>query len=180
MDELSYDALDDLDTETLELEDSYQALFTAMIKAMKSKTTRAARAEAAVVVNDMYTAAEAEAAYQWGDEQFWAAMQAFPKRLPLEQHKKALLEIKLQWVRPLRFLGGVSRFIERQASKAPEDAHWRRFKLEVNREVKAKSPARKAWLEANQAAHNQRQNEKRKAKRAEARAAKKAAKAGAK
>lgn len=174
-DQLSHEALDDLDVNALLVETGHAAIFAEMTKAMKSKTTRGDRADAAMTVNDKYTNAEAEAAYAWGDAQLKLAMAAFPKRLAIEEHKQVLLAIRLKWVRPLRFLGGVVRFIARQASKKPEDAHWRRWRQESNRAIKARSPARKAWLAGNkakQAEYNKKASAKRKAQRAAAKAAK--------
>lgn len=112
--------------------------------------------------------ARREYAYQWGDAQFQAAVEVFPTRLPIKEHEKRVRALRWQWVWPLRFLGGVARFVARKKSKEPEDAHWRRFAQLVNRVTKSKSKARKKWLHANrrspaQLAAEQRYREKRKA-----------------
>jgi len=175
----SYEALDDLDLNELLAKGGYQHVFDALAKAAKGKFTRMARANAAVEVNLTITDAEAEAAYLWGDAKFRDLVMAIPKRLPLAEFKIRFLEARL-WSRHLRFLGGIARYIERQNSKLPEDEHWHRFRLGVNRLTKAKSPSRKAWLEATkdkQAEASQRANVKRKAARAEAKAVRKIKKA---
>ena len=77
----SFQALDDLDL--AQYLNEHEEAFSRLAKAMKAKTTRADRAEAAMEVIDKYDSEQAEAAYLWGDARFKDLITAFPPAFPL-------------------------------------------------------------------------------------------------
>lgn len=121
-----------------------------------------------------FPAAYRAKAYAALDAEFAKVMADFPTRLPIEEHRQRLARIKVYYIKPLRFLGGIRRFIERRRSKAPEDRHWHVYQLRRNRLTKSRSTRRATWRRKNsrspaQIAAEQRYYAKRKAAREAAR-----------
>ena len=113
----------------------------------------------------------------WADQRFAAAVAEVPLRLPIDEHRTRVRELKRKWAEPLQALIGVSQAIARKRYHDPAHPHWHRYDLFEDRSSKARSKARKAWLKANarsdaQKRAEQNYNAKRKAARAAARVAK--------
>src|SRR6478609_2874898 len=173
---------DDMDDLVASYSNEHEPIFAAVRRAIKGKRSTLARSTAAMDVIMTHPAEACEAAYQYGDQEFRKAIEAFPSRLPQSEHNDRLRVLQLTWVWPLVYLGGTPRYIERRSSTAPADAHWRRYALLDNRAVKARSVKRQLWLvewekKYSRSDARKRAEAKYNAKRRAARAAKKASKA---
>ena len=82
----------------------------------------------------------------WADAEFAKRVGDVPSRLPIDEHKKAVRELRTRWAKPVAALLGQTTVNSRKRSHAPQDAHWHRWALLDNRSVKARSKGRKAWL----------------------------------
>ena len=130
---------DDMSDLIAAYDNPHEPIFAAVRNAIKGKRSTMARANAAMTALDPFTAKQCAEAYAWGDNKFAEAVATFPRRLPIQEHTRRVRALQLTWVWPLRYMGGITRYIERKKSHAPADAHWHRFSLDENRTAKAKS-----------------------------------------
>ena len=143
----------------------------------RPKTTKLQRADAvrAVLLARQLAYRRRVAAY--ADQRFRQAVDNVPSRLPIEEHRIRVRNLKRRWYEPLQALLGGTVSVDRKRSHSINDLHWHRFQLLENRSVKSRSKKRKAWLKANARGEAQIRAERNyNVKRREARAAKRIAK----
>ena len=82
----------------------------------------------------------------WADAEFARRVSEIPSRLPIDEHRKLVRQLRTRWAKRVAALLGQTTVNARKRSHAPKDAHWHRWALLDNRCVKSGSKKRAAWL----------------------------------